>query len=106
MATESIAERRAGERATRQSRGLELFREGAFERISRDPETWIVETSYGSANEVEIDRRRCSCKDFEYHWHIDGFQCKHLVAARMYRAWLRKSARALAPVFVDTRAAS
>ncbi len=97
MLNESLHDR-PGAGETRQSRGVELFYEGAFERISS--EVFIVEgpTSDG-AYTVNLERMSCDCQDFEYHRHVDGFVCKHIIGTGLYAAWLRKSAKVIAPIF-------
>ena len=80
-------------------RAIDLFWDAAFERTSKSPEVWLVETTYGSVNEVELDRGTCSCKDFEMHTHLEGFRCKHVISVDLKSRWLRKSARELAPYF-------
>lgn len=91
MAENSVAQRR-----NRWSRGQELVEEGAFERISRT--VFIVESPNGGVYLVKLSGY-CECEDHKYHAHIEGFCCKHVIAARRYSEWLAKSARALAPMF-------
>jgi hypothetical protein len=96
MLGESVAQ---GERGrTRQQRGIDLFLRGGFERSGRD--FWIVENPDTRAvYEVDTARNRCTCRDFEMHGHIDGFLCKHAVAANLKAHWLKKNARELAGFF-------
>ena len=94
---ESIAYRPIA--TTRQGRAIQLFHDAAFDRISKTPEVWVVETTYRSVNEVNLDAVTCTCKDQEHHGHIEGFMCKHLIAANLFSAWLRKSARDLSGYF-------
>ena len=94
---DSVTQSAGGE--GRRQRGIELFRDAAFERVSKSPEVWIVESTYGSINEVELDRGTCSCRDFEIHGRTDGFSCKHLTAARLKSRKLAKDARELSGYF-------
>ena len=83
---------------TRQSRAIELFQRGGFERLSRD--VIIVENHKNRAEyTVDLAHLSCGCEDFNQHHHIEGFCCKHILAAKMWRDWLRGMARDLAPYF-------
>lgn len=82
-----------GEGTTRQTRAEDLFRDGAFERVSREPDVWIVESVKGSVHTVDLSKGSCSCADYEYHRHIEKFACKHGLATHMKAEWLRRSAR-------------
>jgi predicted nucleic acid-binding Zn finger protein len=97
MAEQSVQQEQGSD--GRYQRAIDLFWDAAFERTSKSPEVWVVETSYGSINEVDLDRGLCSCKDFEMHTHINGFRCKHVIAADLKSRWLRKNVRELAPYF-------
>jgi hypothetical protein len=90
----SIADR--GNR-NRWSRGEELYHNGAFERISST--VFIVENPKGGVYVVKLEPGQCGCEDFRRHTHIRGFKCKHILATERFSGWLRKSARALAPMF-------
>ena len=77
-------------------RAIDLFWDAAFERTSKSPEVWVVETSYGSINEVETDRGTCSCRDYEINsrgGNTPNFYCKHKWAVNMKRVWLRQNVR-------------
>ena len=94
---QSVTQHR-GEGTTREQRADWLLENAAFERISKEPvEVWIVETPYGSVNEIEWDRRTCSCKDHEVHGH--RLRCKHVRSVRKKRDKLKKDARQLAGFF-------
>lgn len=96
---QSIEHQGVGERTTRQQRGIALFEDGAFERVSAN--TFIVQnTKRERAHTVDLERVTCSeCPDFEHHKHIDGFLCYHLIAGFLYAEWLRQSAKVIAPIF-------
>jgi hypothetical protein len=101
MSTAEVYTKYRGDGETRQDRGIRLFEEGAFERVSRH--VWIVENPKrpeSPAHTVDLEAGTCSdCPDHEYHKHIDGFLCYHQIAVELYAAWIRKSARIIAPVF-------
>lgn len=88
-----------GEGTTRVERGIRLFEDGAFERISRVPEVWVVEGPNGHVRDVNLTDGDCSCPDFDFHRHVEHFRCKHIIAATLKAAWLKKTARVIAPVF-------
>jgi len=92
---------RIGERETRQMRAEVLLETAAFERVSRKPEVWLIETPYGSVHECELDRGRCDkgCKDFQIHGHLEGFECKHIISCRMHSERMKKTVRVLAGFF-------
>ena len=98
MTIESIAAKGRGDEG-RVQRAVDLFWDAAFERISKSPEVWVVETTYGSVNEVDLDRGICSCEDFKRHTHIRQFRCKHIISADWKSIWLRDSVLAVAPHF-------
>lgn len=87
--TESSASARP---STREQRGLELYRRGGIERISRD--TFIVPSRSRRRVEylVDLDRQSCECRDHQR----TGRPCKHVYAAMLYQAWVRRSARVVA----------
>ena len=62
MTIESIAAKGRGDEG-RVQRAVDLYWDAAFERTSKSPEVWVVETTYGSINEVDLDRGTCSCED-------------------------------------------
>ena len=82
----------------REIRGFELFREGYFERISRNV-FLVINTERGTIHIVDVGHGTCDCTDYERHAHIQGFRCYHLIGAGHYRDWLREGTRALAPYF-------
>jgi len=77
---------------TRAARGLELYRRGGIERISRD--AFIVPSRTRRRVEyfVDLERETCECRDHAR----TGAPCLHTYAAMLYRAWLRRSARVVA----------
>jgi hypothetical protein len=93
MSEESIAR----ENRNRWLRGEELYEKGAFERISKT--VFIVENPKGGEYLVKLHSNQCGCEDYKRHAHIEGFRCKHILACERYAIWLRKSARAIAPMF-------
>lgn len=101
MARHSIAKPGSGNDsagANRQTRGIELFQDGAFERISRD--VYIVQGPKSNGEyTVNLERVTCTCKDFEHHGHVPAFVCKHLIGAFLYREWIQRSAKIIAPIF-------
>lgn len=101
MSTQSIEHR---ERETRQTRGIELYERGAFERVSS--EVWIVENpKTRGVYTVNLEKATCSCSDFEHHGHIPEFTCKHILACGMKSEWFKRTARALAPIFREAEPA-
>jgi hypothetical protein len=77
-------------------KAVDIFWTGALERKSKSPEVWIVETVYGSVNEVEVDRGTCTCTDYEIHTYQRGISehmCKHKWAVNMKRVELRQNVR-------------
>ena len=77
---------------TREGRGLELYRRGGIERIARD--LYIVPSRTERRVEyfVDLERQSCECRD---HARTGG-PCKHVYAAMLYQAWIRRSARVVA----------
>ena len=98
MSTEQSIQGTGDHGENRRRRGQELYERGVFERITRDvfvvqnPKTMGVYT-------VNLERVSCTCSDFEHHGHIPEFKCKHIYGVERYAAWVRKTARALAPFF-------
>lgn len=93
---QSIANR--GARGTRQSRGIDLYLAGGFERTGKD--LWLVENPANrSVYEVDTARNRCNCPDDKKFRHISGFLCKHTIAVNLKAAKLRKAARDLTGFF-------
>lgn len=86
----------SGHRTTREDRGLELYRRGGIERISRD--VYIVPSRTHRRVDYLVDLAedapRCECEDHQRN----GGPCLHAYAAMLYRAWLRRAARTIAPV--------
>jgi len=77
---------------TRAARGLALYHRGGIERIARD--LYIVESSTERRVEyfVDLARESCECRDHQR----TGGPCKHVYAAMLYQAWIRRSARVVA----------
>jgi SWIM zinc finger len=90
--TESSASFANAHPSTREERGLELYRRGGIERISRD--AFIVPSRSRRRVEylVDLDRQSCECRDHQR----TGGPCKHVSAAMLYQAWIRRSARVVA----------
>lgn len=89
-----------GERETREDRAVALFHDGAFERISKDPEVWVVESpKRKTEHAVCLTNGTCDCQDFDWHRHLEGFACYHLASVTLYSRWLRDSARKMAYLF-------
>jgi len=82
--------------STREERGLELYRSGGIERIARD--VYMVPSCSRRRVEylVDLERQSCECFDSRHRGH----HCKHLYAALLYRSWLRRAARVIAPTLV------
>jgi hypothetical protein len=78
--------------STREQRGLELYRRGGIERISRD--VFIVPSRSRRRVEyfVDLERQSCECRDHQR----TGAACLHIYAAMLYQAWIRRSARIVA----------
>jgi hypothetical protein len=85
--------------STRESRGLTLYldRGSEFTRVSRD--VYLVPSCSHRRVEylVDLNAGTCECFDSRERRH----HCKHLYAARLYRAWLRRVARIVAPMLED-----
>jgi hypothetical protein len=83
MATSSVAP--SAHPSTRESRGLQLFRDHAEEIVFEDG-VWLVPSQHDTTSvyEVTIGRRgeSCECEDFEHR----GIACKHIHAAIIARA--------------------
>ena len=72
-------------------RGRDLFRDGAFERISSD--IFVVENpKTRGVYRVNLAKGICECEDHRRH----GGTCKHLIAATLYQRWLRRVAKVVA----------
>ncbi len=89
--------------STREARGLELYRRGGIERIARDVYVVPACSTRSDYYRVRLDLPACTCKDFQRHAVEDEFACKHVFAALVYRAHLRRVARTVAPVLADDR---
>jgi SWIM zinc finger len=78
--------------STRERRGLELYRRGGIERIARD--LYIVPSHTRRRVEylVDLERQSCECRDHQR----TGGPCKHVYAAMIYQAFIRRSARIVA----------
>jgi len=94
MARTSVAHSGA---SSRELRGLAIFHRGGIERAGCD--LFIVPGCSGAVSEylVDLEAETCSCPDYARRRKA----CKHVYAATLYRAWLRASARRVAPVFAD-----
>jgi SWIM zinc finger len=79
--------------STRESRGLELYRRGGIERIARDVYLVPSCSRRGADYLVDLAAESCECADHQRH----GGPCKHAYAALLYRAWIRRAARTIAP---------
>lgn len=100
MSRESIAKSgaRDGGETGRQRRGIDLFYDGYFERLSRD--VFLVQGITSSdPHIVDLSHDECDCKDFYHHKHIEGFLCYHLIGTNLYAEWLRQSTKVIAPIF-------
>ena len=86
-------------------KGALLVRACCLRACLERPEVWIIETPSGSVYEMEWDRGTCGCTDYERHWHLDGFRCKHLRALRMKRDRAKKNARVRAQAVLRGEAA-
>ena len=84
--------------SSREERGLELYRRGGIELIARD--LYMVPSSSRRRVEylVDLDAEACECPD---HRRTGG-PCKHAYAALLYRSWLRRAARTIAPALADS----
>jgi hypothetical protein len=84
---------------TREARGLALYLErgSEFVRVSRD--TFLVPSCSRRRHDYLVDLAADTCECFDNRER--GHHCKHLYAARLYRAWLRRAARTIAPVLMD-----
>ncbi len=81
--------------ATRELRGLALFRERAGEIEHPYPGVYIVPGCKGGSYTVHLaPRERCSCSDHARH---PEHSCKHIVCATIYRAKTRAARRAGVP---------
>ena len=63
---------------------------------SRRSAVWVVETTYGSVNRVNVDEGTCTCADYEVHTHKrhhKDFWCKHRWAVNLKRVQLRRDVR-------------
>jgi hypothetical protein len=78
--------------STRERRRLELYRRGGIDRVARD--LYIVPSRSRRRVEylVDLERQSCECRD---HARPCG-PCKHVYAAMLYQAWIRRSARVVA----------
>ncbi|MDP9475648.1 MAG: SWIM zinc finger domain-containing protein [Actinomycetota bacterium] len=78
--------------STREQRGLEVYRRGGIDRISRD--TFLVPscTRWRVDYLVDLERQSCECRDYR---RTGGLPCKHIYGAMLFQAWLRRTARAL-----------
>ncbi len=83
--------------STREARGLELYRRGGIDRISRDVFLVPSCTRRGVDYLVDLERQSCECRDH----HRTGGPCKHVYGAMLFQAWLRRTARALSFALVD-----
>ena len=92
MARTSVAHSGA---PSRELRGLAIFHRGGIERAGCD--LFIVPGCSGAASEylVDLDAEACNCPDYRSRRKA----CKHVYAATLFRAWLRGTARRLAPMF-------
>jgi len=90
MARTSVAHSGA---PSRELRGLEIFHRGGIERIGRD--LFIVPSCSRGEYLADLDAEACSCPDYRSRRKA----CKHVYAATLFRAWLRGTARRLAPMF-------
>ena len=87
--------------STREARGLEIYRRGGIERIARD--LYIVPSRTRRRVEylVDLEHHGCQCVDHQK----TGGPCLHVYAAMLYRAWIRRAARTIAPVLMPGDAA-
>ena len=76
------------------ARGLELFRCGGIELISRDAFSVPSRTRRRVEYLVDLAAGSCECEDHQRN----GGPCLHAYAALLYRAWIRRAARTIAPV--------
>lgn len=87
----------------RQRQGLRLFEEGAFERISSD--VFVVQAPTRTMGyTVDLEHMSCECMDYARHSYVARFRCQHLIATDLYREWLRRGARVMAPIFREAGA--
>ncbi len=77
--------------STREARGLEIYRRGGIDRISRGVFLVPSCTRRGVDYLVDLERQSCECRDH----HRTGGPCKHVYGAMLFQAWLRRTARAL-----------
>ena len=78
--------------STREQRGLELYHRGGIERIARDLYLVPSRTRRRVEYFVDLARQFCECRGHAR----TGAPCKHVYAAMLYQAWLRRSARVVA----------
>lgn len=77
--------------STREQRGFELYRRGGIERIDRRGLYMVPSCSHRGEYLVDLERQSCECPDSRR-----GYVCKHVYAAMLYAAWIRRAARTVA----------
>ncbi len=68
-------------RARRLEKAKAIVQEGGVRRWRGG---YLVRGSKGKTYAVEGNPGRCECEDYQRHQHLEGFSCKHVLAAGIY----------------------
>jgi hypothetical protein len=82
--------------STREDRGLALYLKRGSEYVRVSSDTFLVPScsKHGGEYLVDLEAETCKCEDHKRY----GGPCKHAFGAMLYRAWIRRAARTIAPV--------
>jgi hypothetical protein len=87
----------------RTTRGMLTFNSGRVHQ--REDDLWAVPSTRGGFYQVDLAEESCPCEDMTFYCSERGIACRHVIAAAIAREkrrlWLRRAARAIAPIFVD-----
>jgi hypothetical protein len=82
--------------STREARGLALYLERGSEYVRVSSDTFLVPSCSKHGGEY-LEAETCECEDHKRY----GGPCKHAFGAMLYRAWIRRAARTMAPVLAS-----
>ena len=85
--------------STREARGLALCLERGSEFVRVSSDTFLVPScsKHGGEYLMDLEAETCECEDHKRY----GGPCKHAFGAMLYRAWIRRAARTIAPVLAS-----
>jgi hypothetical protein len=88
----------------RTTRGMLTYNSGKVHQID-DDDLWAVPSTRGGFHKVDLAAEACDCEDYSFFCRGCDIACRHIIAAAIAREkrrlWLRRAARAVAPIFVD-----